>query len=724
MSAWPLRHRQESSVERGGTGVALGAGDAADHHHETARRSHGRARGTTRRTLGGRAAGVLAKPGGHGGRPCDPDRPRRGDVHRHRREGAALGDARAGRPADGRGLHDAGDPGGDREERSGAWWPERRREWRRLMEYVKIPGTSLSPSRIGLGTWAMGGWMWGGTDDERSIRTICAALDRGITLIDTAPAYGQGRSEEIVGRALQRWGRRDRVVLATKVGLEWRSNGEVARNASRGRVMSEITDSLRRLRTEYIDIYQLHRPDPRRRRARARRAPVVREGRPRARRTLGAGPTRRVRGALGSAQSGAAPAARRGGGLVARRGRAAGDRRDPARDRDRSRRPRVHGARGPRGAAAARGDAGDGRRLSDAPGAPLSHARRAVAVRLRARLEGGRIRANIALQTPLQKELLATYRAVVLVRSATRDPVTEHVLRGHTRRTPTSSASSRKQRTPSQGGGHDCFRFRSRRAACRPLAELAPGGVEGHVRHAAPVDADRREDPDGPEPVDQPLVARHPLPDRPRPDDVSPLARRADVSDRLRLHRPPAPDPEWRGRRADDRAAATPGGGFLPRALRDAAGAGFGGEDSPDAERARGRDPARHGPGARVVRCRIRQSLLACAGAIGPDLHGLPRPLHRQVQPGALLLGQLRPGGDPLLRAAGPPASWRRAAPAGRRRPGGLLPRGQQLRDLARRRPGAFPGLLFVRLPHAGRVRRRAGSSERCLLQPRPGRVH
>src|SRR5438128_10571726 len=130
------------------------------------------------------------------------------------------------------------------------------------MEYVKIPGTSLSPSRIGLGTWAMGGWMWGGTDDERSIRTICAALDRGITLIDTAPAYGQGRSEEIVGRALQRWGGRDRVVLATKVGLEWGRNGDEARNASRGRVMSEITVSLRRLRTEYIDIYQVHWPDP------------------------------------------------------------------------------------------------------------------------------------------------------------------------------------------------------------------------------------------------------------------------------------------------------------------------------------------------------------------------------------------------------------------------------------------------------------------------------
>src|SRR5438094_681197 len=92
--------------------------------------------------------------------------------------------------------------------------------------------------------------------------TSGAGLDRGITLIDTAPAYGQGRSEEIVGWALQRWGGRDRVVLATKVGLEWGSNGEVARNASRRRIMSEITDSLRRLRTEYIDIYQVHWPDP------------------------------------------------------------------------------------------------------------------------------------------------------------------------------------------------------------------------------------------------------------------------------------------------------------------------------------------------------------------------------------------------------------------------------------------------------------------------------
>jgi aryl-alcohol dehydrogenase-like predicted oxidoreductase len=131
-----------------------------------------------------------------------------------------------------------------------------------MMEYAKIAGTALSPSRIGLGTWAMGGWMWGGTDEERSIQTICAALDRGITLIDTAPAYGQGRSEEIVGKALARWGHRDRVVVATKVGLEWRRGGDVVRNASRERITNEVAASLRRLRTDYIDVYQVHWPDP------------------------------------------------------------------------------------------------------------------------------------------------------------------------------------------------------------------------------------------------------------------------------------------------------------------------------------------------------------------------------------------------------------------------------------------------------------------------------
>src|SRR2546426_77054 len=97
--------------------------------------------------------------------------------------------------------------------------------------------------------------------DARSVSVLCAAPERGIPLIDTAPAYGQGRSEEIVGKAVARWGRRERVVLATKVGLEWR-NGGVARNATRARIRQEIGDSLKRLRTDYVDLYQVHWPDP------------------------------------------------------------------------------------------------------------------------------------------------------------------------------------------------------------------------------------------------------------------------------------------------------------------------------------------------------------------------------------------------------------------------------------------------------------------------------
>lgn len=129
------------------------------------------------------------------------------------------------------------------------------------LESATIAGTSLAVSRVGLGTWAIGGWMWGGTDEEGSIKTIQAAVERGINLIDTAPAYGFGRSEEIVGQAIAECGLRSRVVIATKTGLEWK-DGRVFRNAGRDRVLSEAIDSLRRLRTDYIDIYQVHWPDP------------------------------------------------------------------------------------------------------------------------------------------------------------------------------------------------------------------------------------------------------------------------------------------------------------------------------------------------------------------------------------------------------------------------------------------------------------------------------
>jgi aryl-alcohol dehydrogenase-like predicted oxidoreductase len=129
------------------------------------------------------------------------------------------------------------------------------------MERTIIPGTALQVSRVAIGTWAIGGWMWGGTDDAESIAAIRAALEHGINLIDTAPAYGFGHSEEVVGNAIAGAGLREQVVIATKTGLEWR-DGNVFRNASRARILKEVDDSLRRLRTDHIDIYQVHWPDP------------------------------------------------------------------------------------------------------------------------------------------------------------------------------------------------------------------------------------------------------------------------------------------------------------------------------------------------------------------------------------------------------------------------------------------------------------------------------
>ena len=116
-------------------------------------------------------------------------------------------------------------------------------------------------SRIGLGTWAIGGWMWGGSDEDEAVKTIRTALDHGVTLIDTAPVYGFGRSEQLVGRAIAEHGGRERVLIATKAGLAWEGR-VVYRDASAQRIKMDIEDSLRRLRTSHIDIYQVHWPDP------------------------------------------------------------------------------------------------------------------------------------------------------------------------------------------------------------------------------------------------------------------------------------------------------------------------------------------------------------------------------------------------------------------------------------------------------------------------------
>jgi aryl-alcohol dehydrogenase-like predicted oxidoreductase len=129
------------------------------------------------------------------------------------------------------------------------------------MEKYSIPQTDLTVSRVALGTWAIGGWMWGGTDERRSIDTIHTALEKNITLIDTAPVYGFGTSEEIVGKAVREYGRREELCLSTKVSLDWTGDEGIRRNGSRERIMREVEDSLKRLQTQYLDIYYVHWPD-------------------------------------------------------------------------------------------------------------------------------------------------------------------------------------------------------------------------------------------------------------------------------------------------------------------------------------------------------------------------------------------------------------------------------------------------------------------------------
>ena len=130
------------------------------------------------------------------------------------------------------------------------------------METIQIGISGITAPRIALSTRAIGGWVWGENtiDLEHSIATIRSAIDRGITLIDTAPVYGFGLSERIVGTVLSS-GLRDRVILATKGGLQWR-DGKVRRDSSPAHLRKELEESLRRLRTDHIDLYQLHWPDP------------------------------------------------------------------------------------------------------------------------------------------------------------------------------------------------------------------------------------------------------------------------------------------------------------------------------------------------------------------------------------------------------------------------------------------------------------------------------
>ena len=144
------------------------------------------------------------------------------------------------------------------------------------MEYRQIGESGIQASAITFGAWAIGGWMWGGADRKEALEAILASYELGVTSIDTAPAYGQGLSEEIVGDALKSIPR-DKVQILTKYGLRWdmqkgqhffssKDNDgnplEVYKYAGKESVIEECENCLRRLGTDYIDLFQIHWADP------------------------------------------------------------------------------------------------------------------------------------------------------------------------------------------------------------------------------------------------------------------------------------------------------------------------------------------------------------------------------------------------------------------------------------------------------------------------------
>lgn len=143
------------------------------------------------------------------------------------------------------------------------------------MEYRKIGNSELALSAITFGAWAAGGWMWGSTDRREAIKAIRASYDIGVTSVDTAPIYGQGESEEIVGEAVKHI-QRDKVQLVTKYGMRWdlakgsfyfkskNNKGQdidIYKYAGKESIIFECEQSLKRLGTDYIDLYQIHWPD-------------------------------------------------------------------------------------------------------------------------------------------------------------------------------------------------------------------------------------------------------------------------------------------------------------------------------------------------------------------------------------------------------------------------------------------------------------------------------
>ncbi|WP_378104509.1 aldo/keto reductase [Chryseobacterium sp. sg2396] len=143
------------------------------------------------------------------------------------------------------------------------------------MLYRKLGKSNLEVSAITFGAWAAGGWMWGSTDRNDAVEAIRASYDAGVTSIDTAPIYGQGTSEEIVGEAIKGISR-DKVQILTKFGMRWdlakgdfamhskNNDGQdidVYKYSGRDSIIYECEQSLKRLRTDYIDLYQIHWPD-------------------------------------------------------------------------------------------------------------------------------------------------------------------------------------------------------------------------------------------------------------------------------------------------------------------------------------------------------------------------------------------------------------------------------------------------------------------------------
>ncbi len=143
------------------------------------------------------------------------------------------------------------------------------------MEYRTAGESDLKLSVISFGAWAIGGWMWGGSDDREAVKAIEAGIDHGVTTIDTAAVYGFGHSEKLVGKAIK--GKRDKIQLLTKFGLQWKGTRgtyhftsqdnsgnpvDIYKYGGRERVIEECEESLKRLGTDYIDLYQMHWPDP------------------------------------------------------------------------------------------------------------------------------------------------------------------------------------------------------------------------------------------------------------------------------------------------------------------------------------------------------------------------------------------------------------------------------------------------------------------------------